>query len=119
MAAKREQDVHEGREENRFQRGPEDTDSALDMLSDKFDPLKALYAREEDIKLPYPNVQAMDNLAQYEAMVRGTASKGPKTRSSAQDPCSSSTDAIIPTEGKTPASSRGSRRTVVDFMRGL
>ncbi|XP_028668508.1 U7 snRNA-associated Sm-like protein LSm11 [Erpetoichthys calabaricus] len=40
----------------------------LDVLSEFFDPLLALYA--PDIQLPYPNVKCFNNLAQYESFLK-------------------------------------------------
>ncbi|RXM92626.1 U7 snRNA-associated Sm-like protein LSm11 [Acipenser ruthenus] len=41
----------------------------LDVSSDHFDPLLALYS--PDIPLPYPNVKCFNNLAEYESFLKG------------------------------------------------
>ncbi|MGH0123215.1 UNVERIFIED_CONTAM: hypothetical protein FKN15_011239 [Acipenser sinensis] len=41
----------------------------LDVSSDRFDPLLALYS--PDIPLPYPNVKCFNNLAEYESFLKG------------------------------------------------
>ena len=49
--------------------------SSLDLLSASFNPMKALSSSNESINLPCPEVQPLDNLAQYEAIVKGTVSE--------------------------------------------
>ncbi|KAK3536079.1 hypothetical protein QTP70_026942 [Hemibagrus guttatus] len=46
-----------------------DTDKKLDISSDQFDPLLALYSSE--VPLPYPNVKCFNNLAEYESFMKG------------------------------------------------
>ncbi|MCJ8733985.1 hypothetical protein PDJAM_G00230310 [Pangasius djambal] len=44
-------------------------DKKLDISSDQFDPLLALYSVE--VPLPYPNARCFNNLAEYESFMRG------------------------------------------------
>ncbi|KAF4085485.1 hypothetical protein AMELA_G00095620 [Ameiurus melas] len=46
-----------------------DTDRKLDISSDQFDPLLALYSSE--VPLPYPNIRCFNNLAEYESFMKG------------------------------------------------
>lgn len=46
-----------------------DIDKKLDISSDRFDPLLALYSSE--VPLPYPNVKCFNNLAEYESFMKG------------------------------------------------
>ncbi|XP_053486405.1 U7 snRNA-associated Sm-like protein LSm11 isoform X1 [Ictalurus furcatus] len=46
-----------------------DTDKKLDISSDQFDPLLALYS--SDVPLPYPNIRCFNNLAEYESFMKG------------------------------------------------
>ncbi|MCI4379892.1 hypothetical protein PGIGA_G00233730 [Pangasianodon gigas] len=45
------------------------TEKKLDISSDQFDPLLALYSAE--VPLPYPNARCFNNLAEYESFMRG------------------------------------------------
>ncbi|XP_030621414.1 U7 snRNA-associated Sm-like protein LSm11 [Chanos chanos] len=47
----------------------EDFDTQLDVSSDKFDPLRALYSPE--VPLPYPNIKCFNNIAEYESFMKG------------------------------------------------
>ena len=101
------------------QQDERDVVGALDVLSANFDPLKALYAREEEVQLPCSTVNPLDNLSQYESMVRGTAaSSGPNRLAASQNVSSSSTTSSERLDTKPTTSTWKSRRTVVDFMRG-
>lgn len=46
-----------------------DINRKLDISSDEFDPLLALYSSE--LPLPYPNIRCFNNLAEYESFMRG------------------------------------------------
>lgn len=49
---------------------PEDDDAAkLDVCSDKFDPLAALYS--PTVSVPFSNVKCFNNVAEYESFVKG------------------------------------------------
>ena len=114
MAAEREH-VREQEQDKK------DVVGALDVLSANFDPLKALYAREEEVQLPCSTVNPLDNLSQYESMVRGTAapsSSDPKRLATSQNVPSSSSTSSERLDIKPTTSTRKSKRTVVDFMRG-
>lgn len=41
---------------------------SLDFLSDKFDPLRALYTQE--LQPPFPNIQVFNNLAEYARVIK-------------------------------------------------
>ncbi|KAK3728492.1 hypothetical protein QZH41_002354 [Actinostola sp. cb2023] len=43
-------------------------DKRLDFLSDKFDPLRALYTKE--LQPPIPNIQVFNNLAEYARIIK-------------------------------------------------
>ncbi|MBN3286425.1 LSM11 protein, partial [Polyodon spathula] len=61
-----------GRQEDLEEEADSDADSQrarLDVSSDQFDPLLALYSH--DIPLPYPNVKCFNNLAEYESFLKG------------------------------------------------
>ncbi|KAF5899922.1 U7 snRNA-associated Sm-like protein LSm11, partial [Clarias magur] len=45
------------------------TDRKLDISSDQFDPLLALYSSA--VPLPYPNIKCFNNLAEYESFMKG------------------------------------------------
>ncbi|KAL4631265.1 U7 snRNA-associated Sm-like protein LSm11 isoform X1 [Arapaima gigas] len=49
--------------------GEWDIDSKLDVSSDQFDPLLALYSPE--VHLPYPNVRCFNNISEYESFLKG------------------------------------------------
>uniref|UniRef100_A0A3B1JAQ1 LSM11, U7 small nuclear RNA associated n=1 Tax=Astyanax mexicanus TaxID=7994 RepID=A0A3B1JAQ1_ASTMX len=46
-----------------------DLDQKLDVSSDQFDPLLALYSPQ--VPLPFPNIRAFNNLAEYESFIKG------------------------------------------------
>ncbi|KAI5105080.1 U7 snRNA-associated Sm-like protein LSm11, partial [Silurus meridionalis] len=46
-----------------------DVEKKLDVSSDQFDPLLALYSPE--VPLPYPNIKCFNNLAEYESFMKG------------------------------------------------
>lgn len=46
-----------------------DADEKLDISSDQFDPLVALYSSH--VPLPYPDVKCFNNLAEYESFMKG------------------------------------------------
>lgn len=49
---------------------PEDDDAAkLDVCSDKFDPLAALYS--PTVSVPFSNVKCFNNVAEYESFLKG------------------------------------------------
>lgn len=49
---------------------PEDDEAAkVDVCSDKFDPLAALYS--PTVSVPFPNVKCFNNVAEYESFLRG------------------------------------------------
>lgn len=47
----------------------DDIDRKLDISSDQFDPLLALYSSA--VPLPYPNIKCFNNLAEYESFMKG------------------------------------------------
>ncbi|XP_055033971.2 U7 snRNA-associated Sm-like protein LSm11 [Misgurnus anguillicaudatus] len=47
----------------------DDTKTKLDISSDQFDPLLALYSPQ--VPLPYPNIKCFNNLAEYESFMKG------------------------------------------------
>lgn len=47
----------------------DDIDSKLDVSSEHFDPMLALYSPK--ISLPYPDVRCFNNVAEYESFLRG------------------------------------------------
>ncbi|KAK1804495.1 hypothetical protein P4O66_020509, partial [Electrophorus voltai] len=47
----------------------DDMDKKLDISSEKFDPLLALYSPK--VPLPYPNIRCFNNIAEYESFMRG------------------------------------------------
>jgi len=51
------------------------SDETLDVTSEKFDPLKAIYS--EKIKVPFPEAKSFDNLAQYITVSERIAGKRP------------------------------------------
>ena len=105
--------------------------SSLDLLSANFDPLKALSNLNEAISLPCPEVQPLDNLAQYEAMVKGTASEralaarreqrsGEGAEQSKEQPVSS--DSVHgPADADESSRRKATKhvRTVIEFMKGI
>lgn len=49
---------------------PEDDEAAkIDVCSEKFDPLAALYS--PTVSVPFPNVKCFNNVAEYESFLRG------------------------------------------------
>ncbi|XP_062855981.1 U7 snRNA-associated Sm-like protein LSm11 [Trichomycterus rosablanca] len=46
-----------------------DLDEKLDISSDQFDPLLALYSSQ--VPLPYPDVKCFNNIAEYESFIKG------------------------------------------------
>ncbi|XP_041917675.1 U7 snRNA-associated Sm-like protein LSm11 [Alosa sapidissima] len=44
-------------------------DSRLDVSSDQFDPMLALYST--DVPLPFPNIRCFNNVAEYESFLKG------------------------------------------------
>lgn len=104
--------------------------SSLDLLSASFDPLKALSTSEEDVSLPCPEVQPLDNLAQYEALMKGTVSERALTarreqrssegteRSRDQTAPSVPVHVLDDTDESAGRKSTKQVRTVVDFMKG-
>lgn len=56
-------------QQNTGRKDETDIDKKLDISSDQFDPLLALYSSE--VSLPYPNVKCFNNLAEYESFMKG------------------------------------------------
>ncbi|XP_060783543.1 U7 snRNA-associated Sm-like protein LSm11 [Neoarius graeffei] len=56
-------------QQNTCRKDETDIDKKLDISSDQFDPLLALYSSE--VSLPYPNVKCFNNLAEYESFMKG------------------------------------------------
>lgn len=48
---------------------PRRRDSRLDVSSDQFDPMLALYS--PDVPLPFPNIRSFNNVAEYESFLKG------------------------------------------------
>ncbi|XP_026214430.1 U7 snRNA-associated Sm-like protein LSm11 [Anabas testudineus] len=49
--------------------GGDDDADKLDVCSDKFDPLKALYS--PTVTLPFPNIKCFNNVSEYESFLKG------------------------------------------------
>lgn len=47
----------------------DDIETKLDISSEKFDPLLALYSPQ--VPLPYPNIKCFNNIAEYESFMKG------------------------------------------------
>uniref|UniRef100_A0A8C1UXZ8 LSM11, U7 small nuclear RNA associated n=1 Tax=Cyprinus carpio TaxID=7962 RepID=A0A8C1UXZ8_CYPCA len=47
----------------------DDIETKLDISSDRFDPLLALYSPQ--VPLPYPNIKCFNNIAEYESFMKG------------------------------------------------
>lgn len=104
--------------------------SSLNLLSANFDPLKALSSSNESINLPCPEVQPLDNLAQYEAIVKGRASERAlaarrEQRSGEGTACSEEPRAVSdtvygPADADESSGHKSTKqvRTVVKFMKG-
>lgn len=57
----------------------EDESAAVDLMSPKFDPLKALYSR--NVRLPIPKAPVLDNIHKYRSALNRPAKKqSPKVR---------------------------------------
>lgn len=55
----------------------ETDDPTLDITSEHFDPLKALYAKH--VKVPYKKAKVYDNLSQYESAINRSKTIGKQT----------------------------------------
>ncbi|XP_056117802.1 U7 snRNA-associated Sm-like protein LSm11 [Rhinichthys klamathensis goyatoka] len=53
----------------KLETGEDDVETKLDIGSDKFDPLLALYSTK--VPLPYPNIKCFNNIAEYESFMKG------------------------------------------------
>ncbi|XP_077104142.1 U7 snRNA-associated Sm-like protein LSm11 [Siphateles boraxobius] len=53
----------------KLETGEDDVETKLDISSDKFDPLLALYSPK--VPLPYPNIKCFNNIAEYESFMKG------------------------------------------------
>jgi hypothetical protein len=53
----------------------EDDLEALDLMSPKFDPLKALYSK--NVRLPIPQAPVLDNIKKYRSAINRHAKKQP------------------------------------------
>lgn len=53
----------------KLETGEDHVETKLDISSDKFDPLLALYSPK--VPLPYPNIKCFNNIAEYESFMKG------------------------------------------------
>jgi len=53
----------------KLETGEDDVETKLDISSEKFDPLLALYSPK--VPLPYPNIKCFNNIAEYESFMKG------------------------------------------------
>lgn len=53
--------------------GSEEDLGAFDLISPKFDPLKALYSK--NVRLPYPTAPVLDNIHKYRSALNHRAKK--------------------------------------------
>lgn len=73
----------------------ESRDPKLDVTSDQFDPLKALYASADSIK-PVKNARLYDNVAQYERNIQLQETETSSTNASAKAPSNAERSAERP-----------------------
>lgn len=61
--------VSEHKPEADSKTGEEEAADKLDVCSDKFDPLLALYS--PTVKIPFPNIKCFNNVSEYESFLKG------------------------------------------------
>lgn len=97
------------------QTAPNVPDPALDVTSEKFDPLKALYASADQIK-PVKNARIYDNIGKYESVLsaqKAGNATGSTTSAKQKAPSQPATSA----DSAVPSTSKGSVVTEAAFQR--
>lgn len=85
--------------------GSEDEES-VDVCSEKFDPLKALYSKK--VRLPNPNAPTLDNLAVYSAKQKQPAPRPapPPKKPDVEQLAAKNRSRFLPHQRKSPTSDR-------------
>lgn len=88
-----------------------DEDVALDFLSPRFDPVRALHADPSAVRLPCPDIQPCDNLDAYDSVMRGVRRQA--SSGAAHEPA---TKKVEPAGGVAAVRAQRRFKSVLHFM---
>ena len=94
----------------------ESSDPRLDVLSPQFDPVQALHA--DSVKLPFPQIGALENLKQYQALISGKAPRRGGRRPAVAEPRQEEKSVVSGKDAPAVNKKEINLKTVLDYMNG-